>query len=102
MEQIIYHITTQTEWENALTTGEYAAPSLSIEGFIHCSLQNQVAGVLQRYYQGKNNLILLTIDTSLLTNKCIFELALSVNQLFPHIYGTINTNAVIKTEAINA
>ncbi|MFY7652950.1 MAG: DUF952 domain-containing protein [Chitinophagaceae bacterium] len=102
MEPIIYHVTTQTEWENALKTGEYAAPSLASEGFIHCSLQNQVSGVLQRYYQGKNNLVLLTIDTNLLTNKCIFELAPSVNQLFPHIYGTINTNAVIKTENIMA
>jgi uncharacterized protein (DUF952 family) len=34
---MIYHITTNAEWQNAQTKGEYTAPSLQTEGFIHCS-----------------------------------------------------------------
>ena len=55
----IYHITTAAAWEKAQTTGAYITDSLSTEGFIHCSTQDQVAGVLDRYYMGQNNLVKL-------------------------------------------
>ncbi|MFL5772231.1 MAG: DUF952 domain-containing protein [Flavisolibacter sp.] len=93
---IIYHISTITEWNNAKQKGFYIAPSLATEGFIHCSNENQVKGVLQRYYSGKINLVKLVIDTDKLQAPLKYELAPSVNELFPHIYGPINTDAVIK------
>ena len=97
---IIYHVTTQTEWDAALKSGQYEAPSLALEGFIHCSKENQVAGVLERYFKGKENLVKLTIDTSKLTHRLQFDLAPSVGQEFPHVYGTINVDAVINVEEI--
>ena len=98
--EIIYHITTQIEWQNAQLNGFYEAASLPIEGFIHCSKEHQVAGVLERYFNGKNNLLKLTIDVSKLTNKLIYELAPSLNEDFPHIYGFLNIDAVIKIELL--
>ncbi|HYK57692.1 MAG TPA: DUF952 domain-containing protein [Flavisolibacter sp.] len=97
----IYHITSQTEWNNATKTGSYTAPSLKTEGFIHCSKAEQVQGVLQRYFAGKINLVKLTIDTTKLTAPLRYELAPSLNEEFPHIYGTINPDAVIKVEEIS-
>ena len=97
---IIYHVTTQAEWDTALLNGQYTAPSLALEGFIHCSTEHQVAGVLERYFKGKENLVKLTIDTARLTNHLQYDLAPSVGQEFPHVYGTINLDAVIKTEPI--
>ena len=91
----IYHITTSSEWEQAKKDGFYVAASLPIEGFIHCSEAYQVAGVLERYYKNKTDLVKLVIDTSKLVNKLMYELAPSVNQEFPHIYGSINLDAVI-------
>lgn len=96
----IYHITTKTEWQFAQQQGFYEAASLPIEGFIHCSKAEQVAGVLERYYKGKTDLIKLIIDTSKLTNKLIYELAPSINQEFPHVYGSINLDAIIEVETI--
>ncbi len=96
---IIYHITYATDWELGLTQGFYTAPSLQAEGFIHCSLDNQVQGVLERYYAGETNLVKLVIDTDKLDHQPKFELAPSVNEDFPHIYGPINLNAV--TEAVH-
>ena len=48
---IIYHVTTKNEWNNALQQGSYAAASLPVEGFIHCSKAEQVQGVLERYFK---------------------------------------------------
>jgi uncharacterized protein (DUF952 family) len=97
---IIYHITTNAEWQLAKQKGWYEAASLPIEGFIHCSKQEQVAGVLERYFKGKTALVKLIIDTTKLTHKLVYELAPSVHQEFPHIYGAINVDAVVEVVEI--
>lgn len=93
---IIYHITTKKEWNDAVNIGFYEAASLPIEGFIHCSTEQQVEGVLERYFKNKTDLVKLVIDVSKLSNKLIYELAPSINQEFPHIYGAINIDAVVE------
>jgi uncharacterized protein (DUF952 family) len=92
----IYHVTTSQEWKEAQQKGYYVAPSLETEGFIHCSEGNQVKGVLERYYSGKKDLLKLVIDTEKLQSPLKYELAPSVNEKFPHIYGTINLDSIIK------
>lgn len=98
---MIYHITSKEEWANAIEKGFFEVASLQLEGFIHCSQEHQVAGVLQRYYSGKINLVKLVIDETKVINKIIYENAPSVNQNFPHIYGTLNIDAVIDVVEIN-
>lgn len=97
---MIYHIIPKKEWEKALQIGFYVAPSLAHEGFIHCSTHTQVAGVLQRYYKNETALLLLHIDEPLLTSSVKYEWASSVNEMFPHIYGPLNTAAVVKAVTI--
>ncbi len=97
---MIYHVTDKDHWEAALQKGFFEVPSLHSEGFIHASQKQQVAGVLERYYAGKKNLVLLHIDESKLTALLKYELAPSVNEEFPHIFGPLNTDAVIKTELL--
>lgn len=96
----IFHIVPATEWEKALAKGFYEAPSLHSEGFIHCSEIHQVPGVLSRYYQGKQDLLQLTIDPSRLNSPLKLEWSPSVKENFPHIYGVLNTDAVIATDKI--
>ena len=95
---VIFHVTTVAEWEAAKEKGVYTSPSLQAEGFIHCSADDtQVAGVLQRYFSDKTDLIKLTIDTDKLTSRFIYEWSPSTADTFPHIYGPINLDAVIDT-----
>ncbi|MFM1775963.1 MAG: hypothetical protein RJA53_1573 [Bacteroidota bacterium] len=96
----IYHITTAAAWEKAQLEGAYIADSLAIEGFIHCSTKEQVPGVLDRYYKGQSNLVKLTIDKSKVSSPLIFELAGSINEVFPHIHGPIDLDSVISVESI--
>jgi uncharacterized protein (DUF952 family) len=97
---MIFHVTTQNNWEDALKNGFYAAPSLHSEGFIHMSMKHQVQGVLERYYQGMKNLVLLHIDESKLKAELKYELSPSVNQEFPHLFGTLNVDAVVEVEPL--
>ena len=92
---IIYHITTGEEWEKAKKEGVYEHTSLKDEGFIHCSLENQVAGVLERYFAGQTGLVKLVIETEKLTSKYVFDWSASTADTFPHIYGPLNTDAVM-------
>jgi uncharacterized protein (DUF952 family) len=97
---MIYHVVTQANWQNALQQGFYEAESLLTEGFIHTCKAEQVAGVLKRYYKDQSNLILLHIDETKLTAPLKYELAPSVNESFPHIYGRLNIDAVVKVETL--
>jgi uncharacterized protein (DUF952 family) len=97
---LIYHITTKQEWLAAKKKGFYVAPSLETEEFIHCSEEHQVDDVLKRYYQGKRDLLKLIINTQKLTSELKYELAPSVNEDFPHVYGPINLDAVIDIKKI--
>jgi uncharacterized protein (DUF952 family) len=91
----IYHVITGADWTLANEKGFYEAASVATEGFMHCSDKDQVAGVLDRYYQGVNDLLLLHIDTALLQHPLKYELAPSTNEEFPHLFGSLNLDAVV-------
>ena len=103
---MIFHVVTWDNWQKTVQTagpggqGFYEADSLALEGFIHTSKAEQVQGVLERYYAGQSNLLLLHIDETKLTAPLKYELAPSVNEYFPHIYGPLNIDAVIQTERL--
>ena len=97
---IIFHITTLPEWKAAKESGSYISPSSKDEGFIHCSEDRQIAGVLDRYFKGKHELVKLVIETEKLTSPIYFNWSPSVEDTFPHIYGPINLEAVEEVVAI--
>jgi uncharacterized protein (DUF952 family) len=97
---MIYHVVHKADWQKALQQGSYEAASLATEGFIHASKINQVAGVLDRYYKGQKDLLVLHIDENKLSSVFIYEIAPSVNEEFPHIYGPVNLEAVLKVEEL--
>ncbi len=96
----LLHLCQRQAWEMALETGVYNAPSLSREGFIHCSLEHQILEVANHFYIGVPDLVLLWIDASRVKSRIIFERAPGESgEHFPHIYGALNLDAVISVEA---
>ncbi len=103
MSETILHITTRDAWTIAQRQGQYIAPSLNSEGFIHCSTRKQVLSVADKFYKGQTGLILLVIDTTRLSSDLKWEppfegaspQGVPANDMFPHIYGPINLEAVI-------
>ena len=90
----IYHLVSRTVWENA-PEGPYHAASLATEGFIHCSNGNQVGGSANKFYATEAELRLLAIDPELLTSPLRDEEG-RPGELFPHIYGPINRDAIVE------
>jgi uncharacterized protein (DUF952 family) len=100
---MILHITTLNNWEAAVAAGEYRAPSLQGEGFIHCSTAKQAADTANIFFKAQKGLVLLCIDEARLSARLEYEAPTgggahdqSVGRLFPHVYGPINLDAVIK------
>ena len=107
---MIYHITARKTWSEALQQGEYRAESLEKEGFIHCSTGTQVLPVAENYYKRQHGLVLLMIDPSLLSSDLKWEPpsggspppGVPEDDLFPHVYGPINLDAVVKVFDLEA
>lgn len=93
---VIHHLTTAEAWAGAQAAGEYAAPSLAAEGFIHCSGDEaQTLRVAGRLYPGQAGLIALDVDTARLKAEVKREPNRS-GEIYPHIYGKINLDAVTR------
>lgn len=93
---MIYHVITSAAWESQRLVKSLEVPSLKTEGFIHCCTHQQVAGVLERYFKGQTNLLLLEIDEAKLESELRFEKSTN-DELFPHVYGPINKTAILTT-----
>ncbi|HOO33735.1 MAG TPA: DUF952 domain-containing protein [Thermotogota bacterium] len=94
---MILHIVGEKDWENAKKEGIYKNESLAKEGFIHCSLEHQVCKVADKHYAGEKELLLLYIDEGKVESKVVYEDLYDLNEDYPHIYGPLNTDAVVKT-----
>ncbi|HLK28209.1 MAG TPA: DUF952 domain-containing protein [Puia sp.] len=97
----IFHITTKAEWDAAQRKGFYDTLSLKNEGFIHCSEDRQISGVLNRYFQNKKDLVKLVVKTEKLKSPFFFDWSTSVEDTFPHVYGPINLEAVEEIVPVN-
>jgi uncharacterized protein (DUF952 family) len=92
---IIIHILPRTEWERAQAAGTYRAASLNSEGFIHFSTPEQIPHTANDYYHGQSGLVMLVCDTDKLSAELKWEGARN-GWLFPHLYGELNLDAVIR------
>ena len=96
----IYHIAVRADWERALADGAYTRSTvdrtLAEEGFIHASQASQVARTANAYYRDvPGDLVLLVIDPGRLDAEVRYEDVPGADLPFPHIYGPLNTGAVL-------
>ena len=93
----IYHIVLPEVWDRFKERPSYQPESLATEGFIHCSYPSQLEAVLKRYYGGVERVLILKIETEKLLSKLVKEPSTN-NEMYPHIYGRLNRNAVVGIE----
>jgi len=98
---LVHHLALPREWQRALTEGQYTmstrGTTLEDEGFIHCSRPDQVAAVHDRYYADLDDVLLLTIDTDLLTSPWQVD-EVAGGDSYPHVYGPVDVPAVVSVE----
>ncbi len=90
---LIFHITSLLQWQQAQTIGLYRGDTLATEGFIHCSTRSQLVQTANRFFRGQASLCLLVIDPDRVEAEIRYE-GLPDQELFPHIYGPLNLEAV--------
>ncbi len=91
---LIYHIVLPEIWA-AFDGGLYRHASLASEGFIHCSFEDQLPGVIERYYPSEPELVILEIESDRLMSRMIKEPSTN-REIYPHIYGPINRDAIVR------
>lgn len=90
---MLYHVVIPQDWDAQSDAPNYSAASLAAEGFIHFSTAAQWQGVIERYYIGVFDIVLLEIDEDKLKAPLKYEAATD-NELFPHLYGELNKDAI--------
>jgi uncharacterized protein (DUF952 family) len=102
---MICHITTRAAWEAGQESGQFLSPEFDDNGFIHCSTPEQVLLIANAFFSGRSGLVLLVIDPARLKSPVRWEPPHSngrlpdftQNSVFPHVYGPINIDAVVRT-----
>ena len=92
---MIYHITQRMAWEQAKTEGSYEPEGYASDGFIHCSTHEQLLNTAHCYYANAQDLVVLCIDPGKTTSTVKYENTSGGTELFPHLYGILNLDAVL-------
>lgn len=92
----IHHLASLEDWEQR-TSDHYVPAGFAAEGFIHLCTRDQLAGVVDRYYTGRDDLILLTVDDSRLGADLVWEDLPGSGEDFPHVYGRLPLSAVVSS-----
>ena len=95
MNKLVCCITTADKWNHSKNEGMHLDKSLDSEGFIHCSYLHQLVRVANKHFKGIENVLILCIEPSHLNSDVVEEDLSNLNELYPHIYGPINTEAVV-------
>ncbi len=94
----IYHICQIEDWRAAQKQGKYAPPSVETDGFIHFSRAEQVEKVINTFYKDLPHLVLLHTEIDKIVPELKWEE--SDGEIFPHIYGPLNLDAVVHIEVL--
>ena len=91
--KFIFKIMYKEEWQKAKQIGVYnGSDKDKKDGFIHFSEEDQIQETLKKYYQKKENLILLKVNAFKLEN--LFWEQVSNGDMYPHLYSSLDINNV--------
>ena len=107
----IYHIVPESEFKAGIAGNNYTPSRFEEDGFVHCTAGRETSLLVAKDYYSAflgadaAPLLLLQIDTTKLTATVKFEAPAPIagggsehlenETLFPHIYGTVNLDAVV-------
>ena len=97
MPPLTYHLIPRVIWEqiDRSTQTHYEPDSVKVEGFIHCTDgEGELTATANRHYQGTaTEFRVLVLDRALIEAPVRYD---DSGQIYPHIYGALNLNAVVK------
>jgi uncharacterized protein (DUF952 family) len=92
--RLTYHLTPQDWWEASDPTRPLTAPSLAVEGFIHCTDgASEIVTTANRHYRDdRRSFVVVSIDLDRAGSPWRVE---DPGQIYPHVFGPIERPAVV-------
>lgn len=101
---MIFHLTEPARWARSLSegvhTGSTRGVELAEEGYIHCSSAEQWPRVREMFYADVEVLLLLHIEESAVGCPVVWERLGDAPAEFPHLYGPLPLDAVVRVEEL--
>lgn len=97
---MIYHISTEADWEKSKNKDVYEPGRFDLEGFIHCSTNSQIERIANSIFRSYSNVWLLFIDDKQEHSYIKYENLEGGKELFPHIYRKLPHSSIIKAELL--
>ena len=102
----LFHLAVREEWDTSASGDTYVPGAYATESFIHCSYRDQLAGVYERYYAGRDDLVVLELDRGRLEQLVgaalvVDESSTTTGELFPHVYAPLPRAAVRTVRALD-
>lgn len=97
---ITYHLVPSAVWEQGKSAEWYQPEAYDADGFIHCTNGvDQLVDVANMFYvSDPRDFRVLILDVGKIASDVRYD---DEGQLFPHIYGPLNTSAVLGELAVN-
>ena len=100
MTDVAYKLVDRAEWEAARAQGAYGGSAVDrADGYIHMSTAGQLAETARRHYRGRADLMLVTVDLTVLGAGLKWE-ASRGGEAFPHLYGPLPVPAATAERAL--
>ena len=93
----VYRLATSAEWIATEENG--VAPTRDIDkrdGYIHLSTRMQVIETANMHFTGVRDLLALEIPLAAIADQVKFELAQKRGEEFPHLYGALRREHVVR------
>ena len=100
MTNDVYKILTEEEWRQSKASSKIITKLDLKDGFVHLSTASQLNASLSMYFSNESRVVLAQINLSKIKNNLKYEDASNANYRsgkFPHFYGILNINMILKT-----
>lgn len=96
---ITYHLVPQGVWDAQRNGSEYLPEAYPTDGFIHCTNGlDQLLKVANMFYTADSReFVVLALDVARIASNVRYD---DADKLFPHVYGPLNTDAVVAQASI--
>ena len=96
----VYKIVGEADWTAAKARGVFEGAAIDLaDGFIHFSTADQLPETARRHFKGRDDLVLLAANVGALGEALKWEAARG-GALFPHLYGPLPADAVIRADGL--